>query len=136
MVLNTELVKANNKRDFKMFFLKRKVMKRGVAAGVVIFLCGCSSTYTMISATPPNHYEVLGVTEGSATGSLGIVSTAYYAIPMGLNSRTERAYARAIAKVPEATGLIDVSYDEAWAWWLVGTARTVTIKGTAIKELK
>lgn len=119
-----------------MIFLNSKAVKKGVAAGVVTFLCGCSSTYTMISATPPDHYEVLGATEGSATGSLGLVSTAYYAIPMGLNSRTERAYARAIAKVPDATGLIDVSYDEAWAWWLIGTARTVTIKGTAIKELK
>ena len=108
----------------------------GMAISVAILAAGCSSTSTMISATPPEKYEVLGPTKGSATGSLGIVSTAYYAIPMGLNSRTERAYSRAIAKVPQATGLIDVTYDESWAWWLVGTARTVTIQGTAIKEIK
>lgn len=108
----------------------------GVAASIVVLLSACSSAPTMVSPTPPENYEVLGPTEGSATGSLGIVSTAYYVIPMGLNSRTERAYSRAIEKVPGATGLIDVSYHESWAWWLIGTARTVTIQGTAIKEVK
>lgn len=113
-----------------------KRMIGGVAISTVTFLYGCSSTSIMVAATPPEKYEVLGLTEGKATGSLGVVSTAYYAIPMGLNSRTERAYSRAIAKVPGATSLIDVTYDETWAWWLIGTARTVTIQGTAIKELK
>jgi len=102
----------------------------------VATLSGCASNYTMVAETPPEKYETLGQTEGSATGSLGILATAYYAIPMGLNSRTERAYAEALAKVPEATSLIDVTYDESWAWWLIGTARTVTVQGTAIKEIK
>lgn len=113
-----------------------KNMIGSVAIYAATLLSGCTSTYTMISATPPENYEILGPTEGSAAGSLGILATAYYAIPMGLNSRTERAYSSAIAKIPEATGLIDVTYDESWAWWLVGTSRTVTIQGTAIKEIK
>jgi hypothetical protein len=55
---------------------------------------------------------------------------------MGLNSRTDRAYKNALSKAPGATALIDVTYDESWFWWIVGTARTVTISGEAIKEIK
>ncbi|MBV1959494.1 MAG: hypothetical protein KUG53_02055 [Pseudomonadales bacterium] len=119
-----------------MFFSSGKTMVGGAAVMLATLLTGCSSTSTMVSALPPEHYEILGPTEGSAAGSLGMVSTAYYVIPMGLNSRTERAYSRAIEKVPGATGLIDVTYDESWLWWVIGTARTVTIQGTAIKEVK
>jgi hypothetical protein len=79
--------------------------------------------------------KFIGPTEGSATGSLGALATAYYAIPMKLNSRVERAYDSAVSKIPNATGLIDVSYEESWAWWFVGTARTVTVRGIAIKEV-
>jgi hypothetical protein len=53
-----------------------------------------------------------------------------------LNGRIERAYNNAVASVPGATGLIDVTYKEDWYWWILGTARTVTITGEAIKEVK
>jgi hypothetical protein len=75
----------------------------------------------------------LGTTTGQACGSLGIVATAYYAIPMGLNSRVENAYIDALNKVPGASSLINVTMQENWGWWLLGTARCVTITGEAIK---
>jgi hypothetical protein len=71
-----------------------------------------------------------------APGALGIVSTAYYFIPMGLNGRVQRAYDEAVASVPGATGLVDVTIKENWYWWLIGTARTVTVTGEAIREIK
>jgi hypothetical protein len=98
-------------------------------------LTACASGHTTISATPPAKYEKLGKVTGTATGSLGIGGTAYYFIPMGLNSRVERAYQDALSKAPGATGLIDVSYQETWFWWVIGTARNVTITGEAIKEI-
>lgn len=98
-------------------------------------LSSCSSELYTIYKTPPKKYEKLGRVSGSATGSLGIVATGYYAIPMGLNSRTERAYADALLKAPGATSLIDITYEESWYWWLIGTARKVTISGEAIKEV-
>lgn len=55
---------------------------------------------------------------------------------MGLNSRSDRAYKNAIESVPGATGLINVTYQEDWLWWIIGTSRDVTIKGDAIKEIK
>lgn len=99
-------------------------------------LSNCSSTSQIVYKTPPQKYERLGRVTGSATGSLGLLATAYYVIPMGLNSRVERAYERALLQAPGATSLINVTYDESWYWWLLGTARTVTISGEAIREIK
>lgn len=97
---------------------------------------GCASGPVMIAPEPPTNYERLGRAQGTATGSLGIVSTAYYVVPMGLNSRVQRAYDDAVKSVPGATGLIDVTISEDWFWWLVGTGRTVTITGEAIREVR
>ncbi len=55
---------------------------------------------------------------------------------MGLDSRIQRAYDRALASVPGATGLVDVTIEESWYWWLLGTSRNVTITGEAIKEIR
>lgn len=106
------------------------------ATAALLILSGCSSHSVAIAPTPPKKYEVLGKAEGSANGSLGVLGTAYYFIPMGLNSRVQRAYDDAVASVPEATGLINVTYQEDWLWWIIGTNRAVTIKGDAIKEIK
>lgn len=101
-----------------------------------VLVSGCASGPTMIAPEPPAQYEKLGPATGKATGSLGILATAYYFVPMGLNTRVDRAYDRAVASVPGATGLIDVTIDESWFWWVVGTGRTVTISGEAIREVK
>lgn len=55
---------------------------------------------------------------------------------MGLNSRSARAYENALKSVPGATSLINVTYSENWYWWFVGTARSVTVTGDAIREIK
>lgn len=102
---------------------------------VLIGLTSCSSRLTTIAPKLPEKYEKLGPVKGKASGSLGIVATAYYFIPMGLNDRAERAYKNALTNAPGATALIDVSYQESWYWWLIGTARTVTISGEAIREV-
>lgn len=106
-----------------------------LASLVALLISGCSSTAVSIANLPPANYEVLGQAKGSAHGSLGLFGTAYNVIPMGLNSRVERAYSNALASVPGATALIDVKYQESWYWWIIATGRKVTIEGTAIKEL-
>lgn len=104
--------------------------------GCLPLLGGCASGLTTIAPQPPAHYEKLGPAKGKASGSLGIVGTAYYFIPMGLNDRVQRAYDNAVASVPGATGLIDVTFDEDWFWWVIGTGRNVTITGEAIREIQ
>jgi len=96
-------------------------------------LGACASGFTKVSPTPSDGYQSLGPTTGKACGSMGIVATAYYAIPMGLNSRVENAYIDALNKVPGATSLTNVTMQEDWFWWLIGTARCVTLTGEAIK---
>ena len=104
--------------------------------GCTTFVSGCASGPVTVAPEPPAHYERLGPATGTGTGSLGIVSTAYYFIPMGLNGRVQRAYDEAVSSVPGATGLVDVTIKENWYWWLIGTARTVTVTGEAIREIK
>jgi hypothetical protein len=103
---------------------------------LVVFLGGCASNFTMIAPTPPQKYEKLGKATGTASGALGMLATAYYFIPLGLNSRVEQAYEEALKSVPGATALIDVTIQESWFWWVLGTSRTVTITGEAIREVK
>jgi hypothetical protein len=104
--------------------------------GVLLLIGGCASGLTTIAPRPPAQYEKLGPATGKATGSIGVLGTASNFIPMGLNSRVYRAYDNAVASVPGATGLVDVTLDESWFWWVIGTARTVTISGEAIREIK
>jgi hypothetical protein len=104
--------------------------------GCVLIIGGCASGLTTIAPQPPAEYEKLGPATGKATGSIGVLSTILNFIPMGLNTRMYRAYDNAVASVPGATGLIDVTLDESWFWWVIGTARTVTISGEAIREIK
>jgi hypothetical protein len=96
-------------------------------------LAGCASGFTTVSPAPPQQYTSLGNATGKACGSLGVFATAYYFIPMGVNSRIEDAYNNALASVPGSTSLINVTLQENWYWWLIGTARCVTVSGEAIK---
>jgi hypothetical protein len=104
----------------------------------VLLLCvasGCSSQLTMVAPRPPIDYEVLGYAEGEATGSLisPLIGTMYYFIPAYLDTRTRDAYRNALLSVPGATGLINVTIDESWYWWVFGTSREVTVSGDAIR---
>lgn len=116
--------------------MKRKIIATTFIALSLLVFSGCSSKEVTIEQKQPEKYEVLGKATGTGSGSLAVLGTAYYFIPLGLNDRTERAYADAIASVPGATGLINVTYSEDWFWWIIGTNRTVTVTGDAIREIK
>jgi len=123
----------DNERNHSMIMnaVRRRIALALVASSV---LGGCASTAYNVAPLPPANYEVLGKSTGKTCGSLGVLATAYYCIPMGLNSRVEGAYQEALKSVPGATSLINVEMKEDWFWWLIGTARCVTISGDAIKE--
>ena len=123
------------KRTLELSRVLRLLVLTGFIIALAPSLMGCSSGFTTIAPMPPKKYEKLGHASGSATGSLGIAGTAYHFIPMWLNSRVERAYERALQSVPGATGLIDVTYEESWFWWIIVTSRTVTISGEAVREV-
>lgn len=114
----------------------KKIVTISLVGALILGFSGCSSKEVTIENKQPEKYEVLGKAKGTGSGSLGLLATGYYFIPIGLNDRQERAYADAIASVPGATGLINVTYSEDWFWWILGTNRTVTVSGDAIREIK
>lgn len=116
--------------------MKRKIIATTFIALSLLVFSGCSSKEVTIEQKQPEKYEVLGKATGTGSGSIAIGPTAYNFIPMGLNSRSERAYENALKSVPGATSLINVTYSEDWFWWIIGTNRTVTVTGDAIREIK
>lgn len=106
--------------------------------GSITLFTGCASGLQTVAPTPPEKFERLGYAKGEATGGLWVFfypSPALQFIPIGLNDRVERAYGEAISSVPGATGLINVTYQESWYWYVFGTAWKVRISGEAIREV-
>jgi len=101
--------------------------------GVLVLLGGCASEFTKVAPLPPDKYERLGPASGTGCGTLFIDGTAYNFIPVLLNSRVERAYAKALESVPGSTALVDVTMSEDWFWWVLGSTKCVTISGEAIR---
>jgi len=98
-----------------------------------ILIAGCASNPFNAAPRPPDKFEKLGAASGKACGSLLIDGTVYNFIPILLNSRVERAYGEAVQSVPGATGLVNVTMQENWFWWVIGSTRCVTITGEAIR---
>ncbi|KAF0216394.1 MAG: hypothetical protein FD174_3684 [Geobacteraceae bacterium] len=104
---------------------------------------GCASAYKTVLPTPPDHYQKLGEAKGNACGSMIILAMPYNFIPIpvvelpffrgNLNERVANAYQNAIDSVPGATALLNVTMQENWYWWLLGSTKCVTITGEAIR---
>lgn len=100
---------------------------------MAVLVSGCASDFTKVAPRPPEKFQKLGQASGSACGTLFIDGTAFNFIPVMLNSRVERAYADAVQSVSGATGLVNVTMQENWFWWVLGSTRCVTITGEAIR---
>ncbi|HSQ78851.1 MAG TPA: hypothetical protein VLN91_08150, partial [Nitrospirota bacterium] len=98
----------------------------GLLTACVLVGSGCASELTTVLPRLPEKYETLGHGSGRACGSLLIGPTAYNFIPVMLNSRVERAYQTALESVPGSTALMNVTLEEDWFWWLIGSARCTT----------
>ncbi len=107
--------------------LIRPLARRCAGVLLAVVMSGCSSVGTMVVSKPPANPQKLGRVEGFARGALlGL-------IPIRENSRTERAYNDALAQAPGAKALMDVTIQENWYWYYLGTIRCVTITGEAVK---
>ena len=104
-----------------------------VIAAASLFL-GCVSPVVMVAPEPPERYEVLGDAEGKACGHLLLTySSLYNVVPIGMNTKLERAHAAALASVPGATSLVNVIVSESYFTYLLGNAHCVKIQGQAIR---
>ena len=100
-----------------------------------VYLTGCSGKPVTFNSVDPKLYAN-NKGEGRTISAEASGFQLLLFIPIGVNDRTERAYADAIRSVPGATGLINVTYSEDWFWWVIGTNRIVTVTGDAIREIK
>jgi hypothetical protein len=119
----------------KMFLKLRPSILVTLLVAITFFAGGCSSKFTNIAPEPPKKFEKLGHVSGTASGSLFIAGTPSNFIPIVLNSRVARAYNNAIESIPGTTGLVDITMEENWVWWVLGSTRSVTITGEAIREV-
>lgn len=99
---------------------------------VSMLISACSSGEVTIQPPLNGTEKVLGKAKGEGCGSMFLLSTAYNFIPIGLNSRIQNAYDEALKSVPGAKGLINISVEEKWTWYLLGTSRCTIIQGDAI----
>jgi hypothetical protein len=108
-------------------------MRTLLLLGAAAMLCGCVGEFTTIAPAPPASYAKLGHAHGEACGAILLLDPEYNFIPVQLNGRTANAYRNAVDSVPGATGLVDVTINEHWFWWVVGSSRCTVVEGEAIK---
>ena len=99
----------------------------------VIAISGCASSWVAVAPALPDEVERLGPASGEACGDLYLFTTPTQFLARGWNERLERAYAEAVASVPGARALADVTYRERWYWWVLASRRCVTLRGEAIR---
>ncbi len=101
------------------------------AAMLACAVAGCETVPFNVAPAPPAQYRALGPATGQACGFMGLGP--YTFLPIDLDDRVPRAYAAAVAAVPGATGLVNVTLREDWQWFVLVTRRCVTIQGEAIQ---
>ncbi|MGH2899905.1 MAG: hypothetical protein ACRDMZ_14620, partial [Solirubrobacteraceae bacterium] len=92
-----------------------RLLARLLAALALAGLPACSSEWVDLSPLPPPTYEKLGPAEGEACATNLLALPWHQILAFGGTDRLERARAAAVASVPGATGLLDVSLQENWA---------------------
>lgn len=102
----------------------RKIFFLGL---IVVFLFGCVSAPLKIDNLAQKEYDILGEAEGSAVGIM-----LFNFIPIGQNTRFERAYDAAVQS-KGGDVLLTPEISERWFWaWILNGYKT-TVKGTVIK---
>lgn len=93
----------------------------------------CSSNWVDLSPTPPASYANLGPAEGEACATYPLALPWHQFFAFGASDRLLRARNAAIASVPDATGLVDVTLQERWAYFVLFSRRCAIVRGDAIR---
>jgi hypothetical protein len=109
---------------------------RGLAGGLLLLglsLPACTTNRTMLAPHPPAQYTRLGAARGEGCSSIVPLYGVLQVAPVQVGGRLQRAYDAALASVPGATALIDVTFQEHWYWAVFGTVYCTTITGEAVR---
>jgi len=99
-----------------------------------LILCACSTEFVTVAPDVSTEAPRLGHVRGVAYSHILFGSPTYNIIPIGWDGRAQRACDEAIGCVPGATGLVDVTLEEDWFWWVIGSARKLVLEGDAVKR--
>ena len=108
-------------------------MGRYLIAAAAVLVAACQSPFVNVAPLPPAKYEKLDAAEAEACGNLYLMLPWHQFYARGLNERVERAYSQAVASVPGATALVNVTHQERWQWWGLASKRCTKISGDAIR---
>jgi hypothetical protein len=111
----------------------RVLIKRTLLSLALAASSACSSGWVDLSPTPPAGYMNLGPAEGEACATYLLALPWHQVFAFGAAERLQRARDAAIASVPDATGLVDVTLQERWAYWLLFSRRCAVVRGDAIR---
>ena len=112
---------------------RRSRARVGSALLALCLVSSCASPWVAVAPSVPAQYERLGPASAEVCGDLYFFTTPTQFIPHGWNERLEGAVEEAVASVPGATALVDVTYQERWYWWVLASRRCVRISGEAIR---
>jgi hypothetical protein len=93
----------------------------------------CSSGWVDLSPVPPAGYTNLGPAEGEACATHLLALPWHQLFAIGASDRLQRAREAAIASVPGATGLVDVTLQERWSYWGLFSRRCAIVRGDGIR---
>ena len=110
-----------------------RLLRRWCVVLLLVAATGCSSAWVRVAPEPVGTVKRLANVEGTGCGSLFLLFPFTDVFPMGLNSRVQSAYDEALEEAEGATAVVDVSIEESWFWWILGTTRCVTVRGVAVK---
>ena len=99
---------------------------------VLAVATACSSDWVDLSPLPPVPYQKLGPAEGEACAFSFLALPWHQFFQIGASDRLERARTEAIASVPGATSLVDVTLQEKWTYWLLFSRRCAVVRGEAV----
>ena len=100
------------------------------AAAIAAGISACSGPWVNVAPVPPTSYSEVGPASAEACGML-----LFWAIPVSLNDRVERAYREAL-KTRDATTLTETKLRERWYFAAVGEVICTTIEGTGLRALE
>ncbi len=110
-----------------------RLLARALGVVAIAACAGCSSDWVDLSPLPPPSYETLGPAEGEACATNPLALPWHQVFEFGARDRLERARDAAIASVPGATGLVNVTLEDRWAYWLLFSQRCAIVRGDAIR---
>jgi len=111
----------------------RVLATRALLVLALVASSACASGWVDLSPTPPAGYANLGPAEGEACATYLLALPWHQFFAFGAGDRLLRAREAAIASVPDATGLVDVTLQERWAYWLLFSRRCALVRGDAIR---